>query len=67
LGPVHLDTGLFVFPVSQGGRGLGLVKTTTFFLVICAGKWLRYTSFGFLADAFGRREPYFAYLLKQLT
>ncbi len=27
-------------PVSQGGRGLGLVKTTTFFLVLCFGKWL---------------------------
>src|SRR5258706_473283 len=49
-------------PPSQGGRGLSLVKTTTFFLVLCAGKFLGYTSFGFLADAFGRRKPYFAYL-----
>src|SRR6267378_3235902 len=50
-------------PPAQGGRGLSLVKTTTFFLVLCAGKFLGYTSFGFLADAFGRRKPYFAYLL----
>src|SRR5882724_7421303 len=50
-------------PPSQGGRGLSLVKTTTFFLVLCAGKFLGYTSFGFLADAFGRRKPYFAYLI----
>src|SRR6266852_6412568 len=42
-------------PVAQGGRGLTLVKTTTFFLVLCAGKFLGYASFGFFADAFGRR------------
>ncbi len=50
-------------PVSQGGRGIGLVKTTGFFLVLCGGKWLGYAAFGFFADAFGRRKPYFAYLL----
>jgi MFS family permease len=50
-------------PVSQGGRGLSLVKTTTFFLVLCLGKWLGYALFGFFADAFGRRKPYFVYLL----
>jgi len=43
----------------QGGRGLSLVKTTTFFLVLCAGKFVGYAAFGFLADAFGRRKPYF--------
>jgi MFS family permease len=50
-------------PPAQGGRGLSLVKTTTFFLVLCGGKFLGYLSFGFLADAFGRRKPYFAYLI----
>ena len=50
-------------PASQGGRGLSLVKTTTFFLVLCGGKWLGYALFGFLADAFGRRKPFFVYLL----
>jgi MFS family permease len=50
-------------PPAQGGRGLSLVKTTTFFLVLCGGKFLGYLSFGFLADAFGRRKPYFAYLM----
>jgi MFS family permease len=49
-------------PVSQGGRGIGLVKTTSFFLVLCAGKWLGYAAFGFFADALGRRKPYFIYL-----
>src|ERR1700732_3493811 len=50
-------------PVAQGGRGLSLVKTTTFFLVLCFGKWLGYASFGFFDDALGRRKPYFIYLL----
>ena len=50
-------------PVAQGGRGLSLAKTTTFFLVLCFGKWLGYALFGFFADAFGRRKPYFLYLL----
>ncbi len=50
-------------PPAQGGRGLSLVKTTAFFLVLCAGKFLGYVTFGFFADAFGRRKPYFTYLI----
>jgi len=49
--------------VAEGGRGLSLVKTTSFFLVLCGGKWLGYALFGFFADAFGRRKPYFLYLV----
>jgi MFS family permease len=50
-------------PVSKGGRGLSVVLGTTFYLVLSPGKWLGYASFGFFADAFGRRKPYFTYLL----
>src|SRR5580692_5737611 len=50
-------------PPAQGGRGLSLVKTTTFFLVLCFGKWLGYALIGFFSDAFGRRKPYFLYLI----
>jgi MFS family permease len=50
-------------PASQGGRGLSLIQTTAFFLVLCGGKWLGYALFGFFADAFGRRKPYFVYLV----
>jgi MFS family permease len=50
-------------PPEKGGRGLSLLSTTTFFLVLCGGKWLGYALFGFFADAFGRRKPYFFYLL----
>lgn len=48
---------------SQGGRGLSMVKTTSFYLVMCFGKWLGYALFGFVSDAYGRRKPYFLYLL----
>ena len=55
--------GYLSLPVSKGGRGLSLVVGTTFYLVLSPGKWLGYASFGFFADAFGRRKPYFTYLL----
>jgi MFS family permease len=55
--------GYLSLPVSRGGRGLSLVVGTTFYLVLSPGKWLGYASFGFFADAFGRRRPYFTYLL----
>jgi MFS family permease len=55
--------GYLSLPVSQGGRGLSLVAGTTLYLVLSPGKWLGYASFGFFADAFGRRKPYFTYLV----
>ncbi len=50
-------------PPQKGGRGLSLVTTTAFFLALCFGKWLGYALFGFFSDAFGRRKPYFLYLI----
>lgn len=55
--------GYLSLPPSQGGRGLSLATATTFILVLCVGKWLGYALFGFFADRFGRRKPYFLYLL----
>ena len=49
-------------PISQGGRGLDIAKTTAWLLVMGAGKWLGYVLFGFAADGFGRRRTYFIYL-----
>ncbi len=54
--------GYLSLPVAQGGRGLSLAKSTSFYLFLCAGKWLGYVLFGFFSDAFGRRKPYFTYL-----
>ncbi|PYQ41306.1 MAG: MFS transporter [Acidobacteria bacterium] len=50
-------------PVEEGGRGLSLMKTTTWLIVMGLGKWLGYALFGFFADAVGRRRSYVAYLL----
>jgi MFS family permease len=50
-------------PISHGGRGLSLMKTTGWLLVMGVGKWLGYTLFGFAADSFGRRKSYAFYLL----
>jgi MFS family permease len=49
-------------PVEQGGRGLDLLATTTWLFVMFAGKFLGYSLFGFMADAFGRRRVYASYL-----
>lgn len=50
-------------PVAEGGRGLDLMKTTTWLVVMGVGKWFGYVLFGFSADRFGRRHAYVAYLL----
>jgi MFS family permease len=50
-------------PVEQGGRGLDLMKTTTWLLIMGIGKWFGYALFGFFADSVGRRRTYVAYLI----
>jgi len=50
-------------PVAEGGRGLSLMKTTTWLIVMGLGKWFGYALFGFFADAVGRRRSYVAYLV----
>jgi MFS family permease len=50
-------------PVEQGGRGLDLMKTTAWLLIMGIGKWLGYALFGFFADSVGRRRTYVTYLI----
>ncbi len=50
-------------PVEQGGRGLDILATTTWLVVMGVGKWLGYVHFGFSADSAGRRKSYVVYLL----
>jgi len=50
-------------PVAEGGRGLDLMRTTTWLVVMGVGKWLGYALFGFMADGVGRRYSYVTYLL----
>ncbi len=50
-------------PAVQGGAGLGLVRSTGFVVAMQAGAFLGYTTFGFLADRFGRRPVFLAFVL----
>jgi MFS family permease len=50
-------------PPSEGGRGLSLLDTTSWLLVMGVGKFLGYALFGFLSDRFGRRRCYVTYLV----
>jgi predicted MFS family arabinose efflux permease len=54
--------GYLALPEAQGGRGLGIVASLTWVLIMAPGKWLGYTLFGFSADAIGRRVSYVVYL-----
>jgi len=50
-------------PVAQGGHGLNIVRTSSFTILMQAGTFLGYTSFGALADRFPRKWVYIAFLL----
>ncbi len=47
---------------ADGGMGLDIVKTSTWILVMQAGMWLGYVSFGFICDKAGRKPTYIFYL-----
>ncbi|HZS97914.1 MAG TPA: MFS transporter [Terriglobales bacterium] len=51
-------------PVSQGGRGFGVVGTTTFLVTLnLFGMFPGYATFGWIADRLGRRRSYILYTL----
>jgi MFS family permease len=50
-------------PVSQGGRGLSIVQTSEWTIIMQAGTAFGYLSFGYLADIFGRKRVYIGFLL----
>ncbi|MBI1983497.1 MAG: MFS transporter [Acidobacteria bacterium] len=50
-------------PVEQGGRGLTVVESSFWIVVMQIGMWLGYVTFGFISDALGGRKTYVAYLL----
>ncbi len=50
-------------PVSQGGRGLGIVMTSEWTIVMQVGTFLGYISFGYIADRFSHKYTYIVYLL----
>jgi MFS family permease len=50
-------------PVAQGGRGLSIVSTSGWTIVMQVGTFLGYVSFGYLADRFSRKYTYITYLI----
>jgi MFS family permease len=51
-------------PVEQGGRGFGIMGTTTLLLVLnLVGMFPGYASFGWVADILGRRKSFILYTL----
>ena len=50
-------------PVAQGGRGLSILTSMTWLILMGVGKWFGYTLFGFFADSLGRRASYVLYLV----
>jgi MFS family permease len=50
-------------PVAQGGRGLNIVETSGWTIVMQIGTFLGYVSFGYIADRFSHKRSYIAYLV----
>lgn len=50
-----------------GSAGMGIVKSTAWIVAMQIGAFFGYTSFGFLADRFGRRPTFIAFVLGAAT
>jgi MFS family permease len=50
-------------PTAEGGRGLSIVQTSGWTIVMQTGTFLGYIGFGFLADRFSRNHTYIGFLL----
>lgn len=50
-------------PISRGGAGLDILKTSQWIILMQVGMWLGYVSFGFVSDAIGRVRTYVGYIL----
>ena len=48
---------------ADGGRGLSIVRTSAWTIVMQLGTFLGYVSFGYLADRFSRKRTYISYLV----
>jgi len=63
LGLVYLDPRVFVSPAGARRARTQPRENNDFLPCTVRRQFVGYAAFGFLADAFGRRKPYFTYLL----
>lgn len=49
-------------PVARGGRGLSVIASSAWIIVMQVGMWLGYVTFGFISDAAGRKRTYVLFL-----
>lgn len=54
--------GFLAMPLSKGGAGLSAVKAPIWVIPMMVGAFFGYVSFGLIADKFGRRPTFAAYL-----
>jgi len=54
-------------PVDQGGAGMGVVGSLGWLIPVQIGAYFGYLTFGFLADRFGRRRTFIAFMLGAAT
>lgn len=52
-----------VLPVAEGGRGMGIARSTEWLLLMGVAMWVSHPVYGYLADAFGRRWVYIVYVV----
>jgi len=50
-------------PVAEGGRGMGIIQTSSWTIAMQVGTFLGYVLFGYIADRFSRKYAYIGYLL----
>ena len=50
-------------PASRGGLGLRILSSSTLIVVMQAGMWLGYVTFGYVSDRIGRKRTYVSYLI----
>jgi MFS family permease len=52
-----------VLPAAQGGAGLSILGSSTVVFITQVGMWFGYVTFGFVADAIGRKRAYTIYIV----
>jgi MFS family permease len=55
--------GFLSSPADKGGAGLSIVKSSLWMIPTMVGAFFGYVTFGFIADKYGRRPTFAAYLL----